>query len=79
MHSPALNVDFTALVTQRGGLRRDDLKIIVYATLISIAQNLKRFPRGSDGFALLPVFILKNSKRRQIILHLPAKIVHVNQ
>ena len=54
IHATPLNVDVIALICQQHRLCRDDLEIVVYATLIPFVEEAKRFlGRGVDSGVLL--------------------------
>jgi hypothetical protein len=59
IHATPLNIDAIALICHQHRLRRDDLEIVVYATLIPFVEESKRFfgrcrQRWSATFVVLP-------------------------
>jgi len=70
LHATPLNIDAIALIRQQHGLCRDDLKIVVYATLISFVEESKRFLGRCRGLLLLLRLLLKNAQCGKVVFDL---------
>src|SRR5207302_3902146 len=65
-----------ALVAEERGLRRDDVEIAHYASLVLVGGELHRLARRLHHFILQARLLLEDAQSRKVVLHLLERREH---